>query len=178
MISVQVCRLSVCFDFRLTNIVQLSIWKPILLPVSISSTTDYGRPEKKQPSLHGRKFTPTPKFLGMAAAYFVCHIGPIFLIFLIYALIECPQSLIKTNTVHGSATQVTPLANLGSLAYDFCVILTCILEKKVDLMLVNDLLYHRTYQWENENLLICHDNQQNPCQWETPCTMFINQRQG
>ena len=32
----------------------------------------------------------TPKFLGMAAAYFVCHIGPIFQISLIYAFIGCP----------------------------------------------------------------------------------------
>ena len=35
--------------------------------------TDYGRPERKKPSLHGRKFTPTPKSLGTAKAYFVCH---------------------------------------------------------------------------------------------------------
>ena len=52
--------------------------------------TDYGRPERKQHSLNGRKFTPTPKFLGTAEAYFVCHIGPIFQIFLIYAFIRCP----------------------------------------------------------------------------------------
>jgi hypothetical protein len=31
---------------------------------------------RKSPSLHGRKFTPTPKFLGKAEAYFVCNIGP------------------------------------------------------------------------------------------------------
>ena len=49
--------------------------------------TDYGRPERKQPSLHGRKFNPNPKFLGTAEAYFVCHIGPIFQISLIYAFI-------------------------------------------------------------------------------------------
>ena len=53
-------------------------------------TTDYGRPERKQPSLHGRKFTPTPKFLGTAEANFVCHIGPIFQISLIYDFIGCP----------------------------------------------------------------------------------------
>ena len=29
-------------------------------------------------TLHGRKFNPSPKFLGTAEAYFVCHIGPIF----------------------------------------------------------------------------------------------------
>ena len=31
---------------------------------TVALVTDYGRPERKQPSLHGRKFTPTPKFLG------------------------------------------------------------------------------------------------------------------
>ena len=50
--------------------------------------TDYGRPERKKPSLHGRKFT--PKFLGTAKEYFVCHTGPIFQIFLIYVFIGCP----------------------------------------------------------------------------------------
>ena len=54
---------------------------------------DYGRPERKKPSLHGRKFTPTPKFLGTAKAYFVCHFGPIFQISLIYAHIGCLQSV-------------------------------------------------------------------------------------
>ena len=57
--------------------------------------TDYRRPEGKQPSLHGRKLNPNPKFLGMAAAYFVCHIGPIFQISLICAFIGCPQSVKK-----------------------------------------------------------------------------------
>ena len=57
--------------------------------------TDYGRPERKQPSLHGRKFNPNAKFL--AEAYFVCHIGPIFQISLIYALIGCPQSVLQTK---------------------------------------------------------------------------------
>ena len=56
----------------------------------IHTTTDYGRQERKKPSLHGRKFTPTPKFLGTAEAYFVCHIGPNFQISLIYAFIGCP----------------------------------------------------------------------------------------
>ena len=45
------------------------------------------------PSLNLRKSTPTPKFLGMAEAYFVCHIGPSFEISLIYAFIGCPQSV-------------------------------------------------------------------------------------
>ena len=41
-------------------------------------------------ALHGRKFTPTPKFLGTAEACFVCHIGPNFQISLIYAFFGCP----------------------------------------------------------------------------------------
>ena len=45
---------------------------------------------EKKPSLHGRKFNPNPKFFGTAEAYFVCHIGPIFQISLIYAFIGCP----------------------------------------------------------------------------------------
>ena len=52
--------------------------------------TDYGCPVRKLPSLHGRKSTPTPKFLGTAKAYFVCHISPNFQISLIYAFIGCP----------------------------------------------------------------------------------------
>ena len=34
-----------------------------------SKSTDYGRPERKKPSLHGRKFTPTPKFLGTGKSW-------------------------------------------------------------------------------------------------------------
>ena len=48
---------------------------------------DYDRPLKKLNSLHGRKSTPIPKFLGTSEAYFVCHIGPNFQISLIYASI-------------------------------------------------------------------------------------------
>ena len=59
----------------------------------IPQSTDYGRTVRKSPSLHGRKSTPTPKFLGTAKAYFVCHIGPNFQISLIYAFIGCPQSV-------------------------------------------------------------------------------------
>jgi hypothetical protein len=40
-------------------------------------------------ALHGRKFNPNPNFLGTAEAYFVCHVGPIFQISLIYAFIGC-----------------------------------------------------------------------------------------
>ena len=54
------------------------------------SSTDYGRPVRKSPSLHGRKSTPTPKILGTTEAYFVCHIGHNFQISLIYAFIGCP----------------------------------------------------------------------------------------
>ena len=52
--------------------------------------TDYGRPVRKSPSLHGLKSNPNPKVLDTAEAYFVCHIGPNFQISLIYAFIGCP----------------------------------------------------------------------------------------
>ena len=55
-----------------------------------TETTDYGHPDRKLPSLNGRKSTPTPKFLGTAEAYFVCQICPNFQISLIYAFIGCP----------------------------------------------------------------------------------------
>ena len=38
-------------------------------------------------------FSAQPKVLGTAEAYFVCHIGPKFQIFLIYAFIGYPQSM-------------------------------------------------------------------------------------
>ena len=47
-------------------------------------TTDYGRPVRKSPSLHGRKSNPNPKFIGTSEAYLVCHIGPKFQVSLIY----------------------------------------------------------------------------------------------
>ena len=56
-------------------------------------TTDYGHLMRKSPSLHSRKSTPNPKFLGTAKAYFVCHIGPNFQISLIHASIGCPLSV-------------------------------------------------------------------------------------
>ena len=37
------------------------------------------------------KINPNPKFLGTAEAYFVCHIGPIFQISLIYVRSPCLQ---------------------------------------------------------------------------------------
>ena len=52
--------------------------------------TDYGRPVRKSPSLHGQKSTPTPKFLVAAEAYVVYQIDPNFQISLIYAFIGCP----------------------------------------------------------------------------------------
>ena len=64
----------------------------------IATTTDYGRPERKSPSLNSRKSTPTPKFLGTAEAYFVCHIGPNFQISLICTFIGCPWSVATTVT--------------------------------------------------------------------------------
>ena len=45
---------------------------------------DYGHPERNYLSLHSRKFTPTPKFLGMTEPYFVSHIDPTFQISLTY----------------------------------------------------------------------------------------------
>ena len=59
----------------------------------MESFTDYERPVRKLPPLHGRKFNPNPKSLGTAEAYFVCHIGQIFQISLIYAFIGCPYSV-------------------------------------------------------------------------------------
>ena len=56
--------------------------------------TDYGRPVRKSPSLHGQKSNPNPKFLGTDKAYFVCHIGPNFQISLIYVFI-CQVSVVR-----------------------------------------------------------------------------------
>ena len=39
------------------------------------ASTDYGRPVKKLPSLHGQKSNPNPKFIDTAEAYFVCPIS-------------------------------------------------------------------------------------------------------
>ena len=44
--------------------------------------------------MHGRKSTPTLKFLGTAEAYFVGHISPNFQISLIYAFLGCRYSMI------------------------------------------------------------------------------------
>ena len=47
--------------------------------------------------IHSRKFTPTPKFLGTAKRYLVCHIGQFFQIPLIYAFIGYPYSVVPHN---------------------------------------------------------------------------------
>ena len=52
--------------------------------------TDYGRPVRKSPSLHGKKSNPNPKFIDTDQAYFVCPIGPKFQISLVYAFIGSP----------------------------------------------------------------------------------------
>ena len=56
----------------------------------IGTFMDYRCQVSKLPSLHGQKSNPNPKFIGMAEAYFVCHIGPKFQVSLIYAFIGCP----------------------------------------------------------------------------------------
>ena len=81
--------------------VNLYIWH---LRVIIFST-DYGHTERKQSSLHGREFNPNPKCFGTAKAYFVCHIGPIFQISLIFALIGCPQSVIFSKAKEQSQSK-------------------------------------------------------------------------
>ena len=56
----------------------------------IAEPTDYGRPERKQPSLHGRKFT--PKFLGtLLCEWPIESIGKCF-VFYLY-----PHLNIKSN---------------------------------------------------------------------------------
>ena len=50
---------------------------------SVALLTDYGRPVRKSPSLHGQKSNPNPKFIDTAKAYFVCHNGSKFQISLI-----------------------------------------------------------------------------------------------
>ena len=66
--------------FSISNGVELSIvtrMNVISLDNSTEmiSDTDYRRLVRKSSSLHSRKSNPTPKFLGTAEAYFVCHIG-------------------------------------------------------------------------------------------------------
>ena len=68
----------------------VKFWCHICILKGMHMVTDYGGTMRKFPSLYDRKSTPTPKFLGTAEAYFVCHIGPNFQIYLIYAFIRCP----------------------------------------------------------------------------------------
>jgi hypothetical protein len=53
-----------------------------------ATSTDYGCLLRKSPSLYGQKSTHNPKFLGMAEAYFVCHVDPNFQISDVF--IGCP----------------------------------------------------------------------------------------
>ena len=94
-------------NFYLLTIASFRIGVPsiLFLLISLRGGTDYGRPERKQPSLHGRKFTPTPKFLDAAKAYFDCHIGPNFQVSLIHAFIRCPQSVILVIEIFARAVQ-------------------------------------------------------------------------
>ena len=64
-----------CGPLRLYELYILLLW-----------FTNYGRSEGKKPLLRQK----TPKFLGNAKVYFVCHIGPFFWISLIYVFIGCP----------------------------------------------------------------------------------------
>ena len=74
---------------------------------SILQIKDYGCPVRKLPSLHRQKYPPTPKFLGMAKAYFVCHIGPTFQISLIY-----PSLGVPSQEKSGLWTFILPALNL------------------------------------------------------------------
>ena len=83
-------------------------------------TTDYGRPMRKPPSLHGRKSTPTPTFLDIAEPYCVCQIGPNFQISLIYAFIgypQCPDLVVSVvsglRTDEGLKTDFAHCQNIG-----------------------------------------------------------------
>ena len=81
------------------TVAKIEYWNA-LLPVSITNMNnheDYGRLVRKSPSLHCWKSTPTPKFLGTAKAYFVCHISPNFQIFLICTYLHW-VSLVRDST--------------------------------------------------------------------------------
>ena len=76
-----------------SNKKQNKLWK------HMGINTDYGRPVRKLPSLHGRKSNPNPKFLGTTAAYFVCRIGPKFQISLIYAWVSVVRGYKNSNAI-------------------------------------------------------------------------------
>ena len=46
------------------NILSKKMRMKVMNKCAVNIHTDYGRPEKKKPSLHGRKFNPNPKFIG------------------------------------------------------------------------------------------------------------------
>ena len=52
-----------------------------------------GSPDRKLPLQHRQKLNPNPKFIVTAGAYFVYHINSNVHVSLIYAFIECPQSV-------------------------------------------------------------------------------------
>ena len=94
-----------CSNFGLHSLPSRSSWCPRtnaqpLLTINVWTLepvvlhTDYGRPERKYPSLHGRKFNTNPKFLGMAKAYFV---GPIFQMFIYLISILWNTSLLSLH---------------------------------------------------------------------------------
>ena len=87
---------NICADFLwpcLSLLSMKNVHKPRATFGTIFLSTDYGRLVRISPSPHGRKSTPTPKFLATAEAYFVCHIGPNFQISLIYAFNGCSVGL-------------------------------------------------------------------------------------
>ena len=69
------------------------------------------------------KLNPNPNFLGTAEAYFVCHIGPIFQISLIYAFIGCLQSM------GGDKKTIFRLFPIISISQNFFSIFFLTLEK-------------------------------------------------
>ena len=83
-------RCNIVGSYILQSSITVCVFAARIQDILMVSCTDYGSLEKKWPSLHGRKFNPNPNFLGTAEAYFVCHIGPIFQISLIYTFIGCP----------------------------------------------------------------------------------------
>ena len=71
-------RIWLVLDQLLPLIISEISFKARFFNVFIGKTTNYGRPERKKPTLHSRKFTPTPKFLGTAEAYFVATSAQLF----------------------------------------------------------------------------------------------------
>jgi hypothetical protein len=76
-------------NFEITHIAHFSFFYEKVVIFFMIGPTDYGCPVRKWPSLQSQKSNPNPKFIGMAEAYFVCHIGIEFQISFIYAFIGC-----------------------------------------------------------------------------------------